>query len=64
MLRHSLGRAVKHLTLGRLSLFTWETTLGNRIIPDRSTEPYPQANGEQTRHARGHVRSRTIPLIL
>ena len=50
------------LNLGRLSLFIWETTLGNRRIPDQSTEPYPEANGEQTRHAKGPVR--LCPLLV
>ena len=31
-------------------------------IPDQSTEPYPQSNGYQTRHARGHVRLSTFPI--
>ena len=48
------------LTLRRLSLFIWETTLGYRRIPDQSTEPYPLANGEQTSHARDPVRFRTF----
>ena len=51
------------LTLHQLSLFIWETTLGNRGIPDQSNEPYPKANGEQNRHARGPVRLRTFRYI-
>ena len=48
------------LTPGRLNLFIWETTLGNRRIPDRNTEPYPQASGEQTRYAGGSVCLRNL----
>ena len=48
------------LTPGRLNLFIWETTLGNRRIPDRNTEPYPQASREQTRHAGGSVCIHTL----
>ena len=47
----------------RLSLFIWETRLGNRRTPDQSTEPYPLPNGEQTRHARGPVHLRTFRYI-
>ena len=47
----------------RLSHFIWETILGNRRMPDWSTEPYHYTNGEQTRHARGPVHfSPHIPL--
>ena len=57
------------LTLCQLSLFIWETTLGHRRIPDWSTEPYSQTNGEQTRHARGpvgftHLLVTLIPILM
>ena len=51
------------LNLRQLSLFIWETTLANRRIPDRSGEPYPLANREQTKHARGPVHLRTFRYI-
>ena len=31
-----------------IRLFIWETRLGKDRILDRSTEPYPTLNGEQT----------------
>ena len=34
------------------TFFIWETILVKGRIPDQSTEPFPQTNGEQTRHAK------------
>ena len=37
--------------------------MGERRIPSRRTEPYPKANREQTRHARGPVCLHTFRYI-